>query len=144
LVAGAVVPEISASFDTYWNNEISYPGGEMHSRPRPDALDRVRRLFAEDMEEERELLAKTPYPIEMSDWSPKLRDLASTMHYGTAIVLLDQPLPNADGSEFRLVDALANTGVPTEERRLITSPYLIPVEGMIDDLRELKADGVDV
>ena len=142
LVVGPVVEqEISHAFDDYWNAKIAYPGSAASNRATIEGLQQLRKENTEYLNEHRDLLSS--YPMEPRDWSRELRQLPSRMKTGEAHFLQDDPV-KFDGQEYRLVDMLEALAEQQHKELIITTPYLIPVKGFLEDLKQLSSEGVKV
>ena len=140
LVVGPVVEqEISHAFDDYWNAKVSYPGGAASKRATIDDLRQLQKENLDYINEHRELLSS--YPMEPRDWSRELTRLPSRMKSGEAHFLQDDPV-KFDGQEYRLLDMLKHLAERQHKELIITTPYLIPVKGFLENLTQLSAEGV--
>ncbi len=141
VVAGAVVPELSESFDRYWNSPLAYPGSAI---PRRD-----RRTFDELREEDAVLLAAAAerlqaFPLAPKDWSQQLDDLQRRMTVGTAVVHYDTPREDDTIQPMEVMDSLEELADKATEEVLIAAAYLIPTGTVVDDLRALVDRGVRI
>ena len=72
-----------------------------------------------------------------------MRQLPSRMKTGEAHFLQDDPV-KFDGQEYRLVDMLEHLAERQHKELIIATPYLIPVKGFLEDLKQFSAEGVKV
>jgi putative cardiolipin synthase len=141
-VAGAVIKELSAAFDRYWNTEISYPSAAMSEIENPvERQAALREGITEYLDTVNALLSS--YPLERRDWETELQQLPTRMHPGEAHFIQDQPV-SIDGKEHRLVDMLGYLAEPSHQELVMVTPYFIPVKGFLDDLSRLSSEGVGV
>jgi putative cardiolipin synthase len=141
IVAGAVVPELSKSFDRYWNSPMAYPGAAI---PRRD-----RRTFEDLREEDAVQIANAAerlqaFPLAPTDWSLQLDDLQSRMTIGSAVVHYDTPREDETIESMEVMDSLAKLADKATQELLIASAYLIPTGDVVDNLRTLVDRGVRV
>jgi putative cardiolipin synthase len=141
-VVGPVVEqEISHAFDDFWNAKVAYPGSAASNRATIEGFQQLRKENTEYLNEHRDLLSS--YPLEPRDWSREMRQLPSLMKLGEAHFLQDDPV-KFDGQEYRLVDMLEHLAERQHKELIITTPYLIPVKGFLEDLKQLSSEGVKV
>lgn len=137
VVAGPVVPQLSASFDAFWNSKYAYPISSLASPvseespatspaslPEPDPTSEASWL-------ERELDAKR---LEL-DWLP-------------ATVLADRPAKIASEStpeeEVTIANSVAALLRQAQHDIIIISPYFVPGADGLQLLRELRGRGVRI
>lgn len=142
LVAGAVVPELSESFDRYWNSTLSYPGSAI---PRRNAAP----TLAEIREQDAELLAQAAdrlqsFPLQPRDWTDRLGELSRRMTVGSADVVLDSPREDRATLPVEVMDSVEELAAGATEEVLVAAAYLIPSKDGIDMLRDLIERGVRV
>jgi putative cardiolipin synthase len=145
LVIGEVVPELAQAFDEYWNSEPAYPGALMYAGQGPEDLARLRTQMGERMAEiaAEPLLAESPYPTQVRDWSREFAALPREMTPGDADFIQDTP--ESEGKhDPRLLDMLDYLAAPSHKELLLVSAYFIPVDDMLDTLTNLSNDGVNV
>jgi putative cardiolipin synthase len=145
LAAGAVVGEVSASFDAYWNSESAYPVAALIAAPQAESADRVRAAWAklnESPEATRylEALRATPLVHELLagnlsfDWAPAhvvADDAAKVRH-------------PPERTDLHLLPRL-EVALGRIERELdLVSPYFVPTEDGAAALVALASRGVKV
>src|SRR6266850_1170698 len=118
LAVGAVVPEVSASFDAYWNSRSAYPVAALIPAAAPQAAELVRAAWA------------------------KLNESAQAARY-----VSDDPskiVNPPERSDLHLLPRLvAALGAPDAELDLV-SPYFVPTADGTAALRALAGRGVKV
>ncbi|MCJ0761689.1 phospholipase D family protein [Variovorax terrae] len=151
LAAGAIVRDLSASFDSYWNNQLAYPVQALVSRAELDALQAT----------EPATPAAPPPPASatatvLPDTAPAADPLAArlelqkiTLTWAPAIMLADKPdkIAAADEEADRedtLVDGLLNLMAQARRDLLIISPYFVPGSRMMALFADLRARGVRI
>jgi phosphatidylserine/phosphatidylglycerophosphate/cardiolipin synthase-like enzyme len=161
MAAGRIVPEMSASFDRYWNDELAYP---MQSLVSPAELDSLRK------EPGPEAGGAAPLPAAAAAEAPKtsgtvipnvapatpprantesfdLRSLKFT--WAPAALLTDKPgKVGPDDDEVNAgdtaIDGLLQLMDSATQDVLIVSPYFVPGPVMVERFRRLKERGVRV
>jgi putative cardiolipin synthase len=140
--AGPVVADIAASFDLYWNHELSYslddlatqraaarafaPTVEMLEQVYRDAADRIRY-----------------YPLETSSWDGLLDRLSSDYAPGVGRFVYDPPDVHASPPK-ELNAPLLELIAKAERRVLLSTAYLVPEPEFVELVAELEARGVEV
>jgi len=141
LVAGALVPDVSATFDEFWNSASAYPvallGG---ARERVDVASAEAR-FAESVAAAGPRL--TAFRPRGADWADFLERLATTYAAGEATVLADSP-DIASPEETRLYPRFKELVASAQHEVLISSPYFIPDAEFRALIGTLVARGVRV
>jgi cardiolipin synthase C len=141
LVTGEVVPLMSSSFDLYWNADAAYPAAGLSPETGQEELDALRDELAEILQSYADKLVS--YPAEPINWSQFLADALSRMHGIDATFLQDDP--GVEGDEtYRLVDMIAEFDLPEDREVTIVTPYLIPLEGALKELKESVEGGLEV
>ena len=129
LAVGAVVAEVSASFDAYWNSASAYPAEALIGAPRPGSAERVRAAWSKLNAEPQaaryvEALRSTPLVQQLVAGSLPL-------DWALARVVSDDPAKVLHPPERRDLHMLqkleAALGVPRSELDLV-SPYFVPTE----------------
>jgi phosphatidylserine/phosphatidylglycerophosphate/cardiolipin synthase-like enzyme len=134
IAAGAIVPQLSASFDAFWNSKYAYPIAsvaapvpiEAESRPPEDPAAPVAADFLA-----RELDAgRLDFP-----WVP-------------ATVLADRPAKiasdTAPGEEETIANDISALIRSAQQELIIISPYFVPGREGIELLRGLERRGVHI
>jgi len=147
LLLGAVVKDMSASFERFWASELAVPAEDLHEGRRLEDAD-VRRVYRELQE-----YARAP-----SNFAPEVRtaiatvpaafpQIAREITWGPVEFISDAPGKN-ESRGLRgggaTAAALAKLVENARSRVVIQSPYLVPSERAITLLRDARARGVKV
>ena len=134
VAAGAIVPQLSASFDAFWNSKYAYPiasvawpvSAETASPPPPE------NATAAD-----------------SDWLAGELD-SGGMHliWVPATVLADRPgkiaSENSPGEEVTIANDLATLMLSAEQELIVISPYFVPGKEGVAVFAKLVGHGVHI
>ncbi len=146
LAIGPVVKEVSASFDQYWNSDMSYPIALL----RPDlvnenAIEKGRRRLAEYHSQK--LVTEYLQSLSNSRLANTIRNNKVVFHWGKAQVLADNPkklqsytINPAHTLSFQIKPFLEGL----EREFLIFSPYFVPGKAGTKFLADLSKSGVRV
>jgi putative cardiolipin synthase len=145
VAVGAVVREVSAAFDAYWNSASAYPAASLMPAAAPDSAARVRAAW--------EKLHATPQAaryLEVMRTTPLVEQLLAgrlALEWAPARVVQDDPakvLHPPDRRELQMLPLLeAALGKPERELDLV-SPYFVPTEEGTAALSAIAARGVKV
>jgi putative cardiolipin synthase len=143
---GPVACEVSASFDLYWNSELSYPAGTLlGNQPTPEDISRVRQQlqrFVADQADSEYLRA-----LQNSSLAKKIQNNQVAFRWGHADVVYDLPekiQQDFDQTQLHLSPQL-NPYIDALERELILfSPYFVPGKPGTKFLTGLVQQGVRV
>jgi len=139
LAVGAVVPEVSAAFDAYWNSESAYPAASLISAP-------PRRTPAEKIEE-RPDAARYLQAVRATPLVQMLLSGSLPLEWAHARLVQDDPakvLQPPERTELHLLPRLeAAMGKPLKEVDLV-SPYFVPTKEGSAALCTLAERGVQV
>ena len=141
LFSGEVLPSMQEAFDLYWNAEAAHPAAGLSPDTGVAELDIMRDELDEALAAETEILAS--FPLKPRDWSVLLDRALQRMVGVNATFLQDNPAIDGDDS-YRLGDMLAEFDTDEDREVIIVSPYLIPLEGALEDLRADIDKGVKV
>ena len=133
LITGAVLPQMAADFDEYWNADAAYPGEAMSDKLSDKKLRKMRANFEEDVLEDRELFVQTRIPPEPIDWSSEFSTLPDQMVMGTAQLLQDSPEVKGDRG-VRLVDQIDEAAIEIKYQSCVITPYMIPGKEQLADM----------
>lgn len=132
-VAGPVVQDVSASFDAYWNSEVSVPVSSV--------IDE--QFTQEELEERREQLYQWvaspgifPYPIDTTgdEVMARLEELRGNFIWAPAKALYDDP-DKLETYNEAVMDQLIEVGNRKDSELLIESAYVIPGPGNMERVR---------
>jgi len=139
LAVGAVVPEVSAAFDAYWNSESAYPAASLISAP-------PRRTPVEKIEE-RPDAARYRQAVRATPLVQRLLSGSLPLEWAHARLVQDDPakvLQPPERTELHLLPRLeAAMGKPLKEVDLV-SPYFVPTKEGSAALSTLAERGVRV
>jgi phosphatidylserine/phosphatidylglycerophosphate/cardiolipin synthase-like enzyme len=134
VAAGAIVPELSASFDAFWNSKYAIPIGSVAS--------------AVDTEGASAPVVEPDFSIS-ADWLEHELDVHNVpLTWVPATVLADQPAKIAEESspeeEVTIANDISALMQAAKQELIIISPYFIPGKQGMALIRELVASGVRV
>lgn len=143
---GPIVESVSASFDEYWNSDLSYAISSLvRKRPTDMAAQEYRRQIEQYMSN-----------TDDSRYAQAIRDSAFTQAYqnqklpllwGDARLIVDSVEklnPDRERTELHLQGEMAALFADAKSEVIIFSPYLIPGTAGTEGLAELVAKGVKV
>ncbi|HEU4619409.1 MAG TPA: phospholipase D family protein [Gammaproteobacteria bacterium] len=137
MMAGPVLAEVVASFDEYWNSSLTV---EPAAGDEGDAeLVKLRRDCARKIAENAALLRAFAVPID--GWSAYLDGLLEDASRGPGELFVDSP--GGEGPR-QLYPSVKSLVAGARRDVLLSSPYLIPDRGFVDELAGLVARGVRV
>jgi cardiolipin synthase C len=133
VAAGAIVPELSASFDAFWNSKYAYPiasvASPVDAEPAPTPLDEGTAAGANWLEGE---LNSGKVPL---IWVP-------------ATVLADRPakiaIETSTDEEETLVSDISTLMLSAKQELLVISPYFVPGEDGVALFAKLVGEGVHI
>jgi cardiolipin synthase C len=146
MAAGAVVADVSASFDAYWNSASAYPAGALLPPLSPEASRDAAVSWASGVAIDAKAQA---YLEELSATQvlPLLREETQAAEWTTARMLSDDPdkvlRPPEHNEGAMLPHLLASLGTPQREL-LLVSPYFVPTREGTAALAAIAARGVQV
>src|SRR5258706_7666209 len=145
LAVGAVVPEVSASFDAYWNSASAFPVAALIKPAEAQAAARVREAWARLYER-----PGAPRYVAALRSTALVQQLVAgnlPLEWGTARVVSDDPakvLHPPERQDLHMLPRLqAALGKPARELDLV-SPYFVPTADGSAALRALAERGVKV
>jgi putative cardiolipin synthase len=142
IVAGAVVTDLSDSFDRYWNSPLAYPGSAIPRGPGSLTLDQMRQDGVVRLAEATQRLQS--FPLEPSDWTDTLDHLAGRMTAGTARVVYDTPREDSTVKPVEVMNSIATLAAAATDEIIVSAAYLIPTGDSVDELRAIVDRGVRV
>lgn len=145
LAIGPVVGEVSASFDMYWNSELSYPISTLKGRISEKKLDEVRPHWDALMGQEEE--SDYVHALKGSDLARRAQADTITYQWGKATVLADKPekiSSKIQEEDFYLAPRLKKYLEKADRELIILSAYFVPGRAGVDFLKSLTERGVRV
>jgi cardiolipin synthase C len=135
VAAGPIVPQLSASFDAFWNSKYAYPIASIASPVQPEAASPAPPSQNEAGEE--------------ADWlGRELNSDSLKLTWVPATVLADRPAKIAsDTSPDQEVTIANNVSAllrSAQNEALVISPYFVPGEDGVELMRELISRGVHI
>ena len=139
LAVGAVVPEVSAAFDAYWNSESAYPAASL--------IDQAGQLRPLERIEEQPDAARYLQAVRATPLVQMLLSGSLPLEWAAARVVQDDPakvLRPPEKTELHLLPRLEKAmGKPLRELDLV-SPYFVPTKDGAAALTALAESGVRV
>ena len=125
LALGPIAPEVSFSFDIYWNSREAYPGEALlKSYKDQDLITEFREVIRKSLLENEKLLVE--FQQTGQDWGNYLQELSRNMFTGTARVIYDEPLVGEDTPPVQLIESLDELTLDAQREILVSTPYFIP------------------
>jgi len=133
VAAGEIVPQLSATFDAFWNSRYAYPIASVASAEQPEAMTAP--------------LVETTASANANWLAHELDDGVLNLIWVPATVLADKPGKLADDAASDEEVVANNIGAlmrTAKQELLIISPYFVPgLEGMAM-MRQLVVQGVHI
>ena len=149
LVVGAVVGDLAAVFDRYWNSDVVRPIQAL--TPATGGVDTLRADFQSLTADARAAPPLALLPQDLLGYGPVGVELDAgrmALHWGPALALADPPDKLTRDADKAWADSLAYSALmkiwTAEGEVTITSPYLIPGPLGIDAFRALRDRHVKV
>ncbi|MGI9325638.1 MAG: phospholipase D family protein [Pseudomonadales bacterium] len=140
-VAGAVLKQVGASFDAYWNSRWAYPIDVLvFNKVLRPSLEKVRAQLTEQLSRAPELPARLAEPPSRQRIDALIDQGAS----GQVQVLYDEPKVGPFDSPSQLARQIADLVAATNSELVIVSAYLVLRSAGIKILQERAAAGVRV
>ncbi len=169
LAAGRIVRDMSASFDSYWNNQLAYPVQSLISAKELDALrkdgekaDPARGPGGEIVEASDKPAAQaipamaqrtvlpnmTATAVAAAD-RPSLNLQTVPLIWAPSVLMVDKPGKVGPGDDEvdagdTLIDGLLALMQQARQEVLIISPYFVPGQPMMKVFAEMRAKGVRI
>lgn len=143
MVAGKIIPDISISFDSYWNSGWAFPISQVNKLTYSSIeLAELRT----ELRANASVLKKWLHPgsLDTRDWSSEWTAVATDMIPGNAVLLQDDPGISANNSPKQAADQIVKKLRQAQQEVLSLSPYLIPSAKMITIVDELTNRGVKI
>jgi phosphatidylserine/phosphatidylglycerophosphate/cardiolipin synthase-like enzyme len=134
VAAGAIVPELSASFDEFWNSPYAFPIQSI--------------AYASDAESTQPPPVETA-PAASADWLAHELDARSVqLDWVPATVLADRPAKiesdNSPAEDLTIANDITALMSSAKEELLVISPYFVPGKDGVKLMRQLVARGVRI
>ena len=143
MVTGEVMPQITTSFDTYWNSDWAFPVAIVdHVKGTPEQLNRLLgklRANAAILDDWAESVAAEP-----RNWATQWAALAPTMLPGTATIHQDNPEIGDDAPPEQAARKILAMLAKTEADVVSISAYLIPPDDVLRSINDLSQRGVRI
>jgi putative cardiolipin synthase len=142
MTSGPAASQVAASFDLYWNSDLSYALGDLAKpKARAQALgpttDFLRSAYLEEQERLRE------FPLQTAGWEELFEHLINDYSAGPG--WLGQDLPAVDVAlPDQLYAPIYEMLGMAQDRVLLSTAYLVPDQAFLDLLTDLEARGVEV
>jgi putative cardiolipin synthase len=166
LAVGRIVRDMSASFDRYWNDELSFP---MERLVSPQELERLREPNASSegsaVDASKQTAVPLPPPPAATVVSTVLPDMTPTaiasvnaapmdlrrvpLVWAPSLLLVDKPGKIGPGDDEvdagdTVVDGLLQLMEQARQEVLIISPYFVPGAQMMEVFARMRAKGVRI
>ncbi|MBT8363687.1 MAG: hypothetical protein KJP23_03210 [Deltaproteobacteria bacterium] len=136
LAVGPIAPEISASFDLFWNSREAYPGEALLQNFKGhDLLNELREEIQQLLAENEALLVE--FQTHHQDWNNYLQDLPRTLFTGTARVIYDEPLVGEDTPPVQLIESIGELALDARQEILVSTPYNIWIVPLLTPLKTI-------
>ena len=136
LITGAVIDQMAADFDEYWNSDAAYPGEAMAKAYSERQVQKAFQRFDEAVLNDQELLKQTRIPVAPRNWSDAFARLPERMVTGTATCFQDSPLVKGDRG-IRLIDQIDQLDLGAQNLSCIISPYMIPSKKQLESMTKV-------
>ena len=146
LVVGPVVREVSASFDQFWNHELSYPSSLLAEKiPTAYQSREIMEEFGDFIAEQ----SNSEYieSLENSEFARHLKDKTGKISWGLGEIVGDDPqklTTDTADTTYHLSRELVPYLDKVDNELLIFSPYFIPGKGGLAYFKKLRERGVSV
>jgi putative cardiolipin synthase len=143
---GPVVSDVSAMFDTYWNDPAAAPVPAFARMPDDPAaaLERLRATIAEKTAAIRESQYADAVRTEYAAYGAADTELFSWAPYRLAWDAPEKARRAADEDSRSIVKTLAAAVGSAERELVVISPYFVPRKSGIEYLRRLRERGIAV
>jgi len=146
LSSGPVAQEVSASFDLYWNHDLSYPISTLAEElPTEEEIAQRTKDFLEFVAEQQE--SKYMDHLNDSNLSRALNRGRLDFSWGLGDVVADDPdklTEDTSDKKYRLMEQLRPYLEGVQDELIIFSPYFVPGKGGIAYFQALRDRGVRV
>ena len=160
LAAGRIVRDMSASFDSYWNNELAYPVQTLLAK---EDLDRLRAPVNETASNDALQAPISPHvPPTLAPSTSVLPDVTTAtassgvldlrqvaLTWAPATLMVDKPGKVGPGDDEvdagdTLIDGLLALMAQARSEVLIVSPYFVPGQQMMRTFADLRRRGLRI
>jgi putative cardiolipin synthase len=150
LIVGAVVPDLAAIFDVYWNSPQVYPVGAILGEPGDG--EQARRSFDGLVDDGEQMMVLPLPPIDILGYGPIRDDLDAGrlgLVWGTAIAFADKPAKVTATSDEMARSMSVQMNVmdrvmASKSEVYISSPYFIPGPMGVQAFGDLRKRNVKV
>ncbi len=146
LAVGPVAGQVSASFDQYWNNALSYPISTLvENPPTPQQSDRRKQELDDFIA--RQADSEYVQHLRDSDIANRIRQNQVIYHWGVGAVVADDPeklTHDTSETQYRLSEQLAPYMAGVRRELIIFSPYFVPGKAGVAFFKQLRDRGVQV
>jgi len=146
LSSGPVAQDVSASFDLYWNHELSYPITTIAEQLPTEEEGRQRKKeFDAFIAEQHD--SEYLQHLRESELANQLREGRPKFFWGLGDVVADDPdklLEDTSDEKYRLVNQLRPYMESIREELIISSPYFVPGKSGVAFFQALRDRGVRV
>jgi putative cardiolipin synthase len=145
VAAGPIVPQLSASFDAFWNSKYAYPIASLAApTPPPDGPP-----VTDGVPQNPDASAAQGVPEEEADWLERELDArVLKLSWVPATVLADRPAKIASdtspGQEETIANNISDLLRSAQQEAVIISPYFVPGPEGIALMRGLIDRGVHI
>ena len=143
---GPVAQDVSASFDLYWNHELSYPITTLAEElPSEEEARQRKHEFDEFIAEQYE--SEYMQHLRDSDLAKELMQGSGTLSWGIGDVVADDPdklTEDTSDTKYRLIEQLRPYLEGVQKELIIFSPYFVPGKSGIAYFQTLRDRGVHV
>jgi len=143
---GPVAQDVSASFDLYWNHELSYPITTIAEElPTDEEAAQRKKEFFEFVAEQYE--SEYMQHLRDSDLANELRRGRPDLSWGIGDVVADDPdklIEDTSDTKYRLIEQMRPYLEGVQKEIIILSPYFVPGKGGVAYFQTLRDRGVRV
>lgn len=146
VVFGPIAGKVSASFDQYWNSELSYPVTTLLDKlPTPQEAAQQKAEF--DLFVAQQQKSKYIDHLRNSDLAEDLRNDRVNYDWADGVVVADDPEKLAESTsdtQYRMSEQLKPYLRNVSQELVIFSPYFVPGKSGLAFFKELRDKGVQV
>lgn len=142
LLAGDIVQQLGAVFERYWTSEPAWPAAALIPVSVDAAADARHAAGAGEPPAPQDVLGQPPL-------GPELDQGRISMQPGRAYAFADPPhkVLGQDGAAIEarsVISRVRDVALAARQEVLISSPYLVPRQVGLDNLRHLRDSGIEV